>query len=681
MKKIRLLAALVTLTGVLSASSGYLEGTADPGGEQMPPLPDVPPHQKVGKIESALAEYWLAQVDTFGAALGAQQLQDVRLVDGLAEVQIDAVPGREAEVRSVVESLGGRVHLTYENLIQALVPPAALMSLANDDAVRFVRRPFYAQPAAVTSEGMSLSGVSAWHAAGIRGAGVKVAVIDGGFAGYESLLGTELPPASRVVYRNFATSRSTSEHGTAVAEIIADIAPEASLALLEVGTYLEFIAALDYAYSQGYHVFNASLAYPVFPSDGTSRVSKAVEERSSQLLPVISAGNHAQAHWYGNWADGNNNGYLDFVSGNELNTICPDSASCSLASLLLGGDNVRVILKWRDSWPGACTDFDLELWGSAYGLLPPVLIASSTDVQHCGPSDVPLEVINTTVPFTGTYSIAVRYWSGPGRATAMPEIVVYPYDLYYRRADRSISVPADSVGALAVGAIEVSSPAAKASYSSEGPTWDGRTKPDIAAPAGVSTFSYGAFGFSGTSAAAPHVAGAAALVKAANPGWTATQIRQFLESRAFDLGPPGKDTQFGAGRLNLGPVAQSSPTPTPTPTPTPSPTPTLTPAPTRSPTPTPTRTPNPTPTPTPPGGGPQPGGPPATFFGRVNGVPPGSSVIAFVVGPAFVLTNCGTATVAQEGSSAVYVIDVVDERQRRDCGAPGRRVRFYLLPP
>lgn len=84
MKKIRLLAALVTLTGVLWASSGYLEGTADPGGEQIPPLPDVPPQQKVGKIESALAEYWLAQVDTFGAALGAQQLQDVRLVDGLA---------------------------------------------------------------------------------------------------------------------------------------------------------------------------------------------------------------------------------------------------------------------------------------------------------------------------------------------------------------------------------------------------------------------------------------------------------------------------------------------------------------------------------------------------------------------------------------------------------------------
>ena|GEM_PF-4862432 len=108
-------------------------------------------------------------------------------------------------------------------------------------------------------------------------------------------------------------------------------------------------------------------------------------------------------------------------------------------------------------------------------------------------------------------------------------------------------------------------------------------------------------------------------------------------------------------------------------------TPTPTPTPTATPTPVVTSSPTPTVSPTPPGGGPS--GEPATFFGRTNGVPPGSSVIAFVVGPAFVLTNCGTATVAQEGSNAVYVIDVLDERQLPGCGAPGRSVRFYLVPP
>ncbi len=138
-------------------------------------------------------------------------------------------------------------------------------------------------------------------------------------------------------------------------------------------------------------------------------------------------------------------------------------------------------------------------------------------------------------------------------------------------------------------------------------------------------------------------------------------VIQALASYCASLGCTFAYTLSGPG------VATPTSTPTPTATPTPTPTPSPTPSPT------------PTVSPTPPGGG--PGGPPATFFGRTNGVPPGSAVIAFVVGPAFVLTNCGTATVAQEGSNAVFVIDVLDERQRPGCGAPGRTVRFYLVPP
>ena len=93
-------------------------------------------------------------------------------------------------------------------------------------------------------------------------------------------------------------------------------------------------------------------------------------------------------------------------------------------------------------------------------------------------------------------------------------------------------------------------------YSSRGPAPDGRIKPDIAGPTDVSTIASDGRvrSFGGTSAAAPHVAGASALVKHANPAFTPDQIQQFLEQRAEDLGPPGKDNQFGAGRLNLGPV-------------------------------------------------------------------------------------------------------------------------------
>jgi subtilisin family serine protease len=101
------------------------------------------------------------------------------------------------------------------------------------------------------------------------------------------------------------------------------------------------------------------------------------------------------------------------------------------------------------------------------------------------------------------------------------------------------------------------------SYSSQGPTFGpggtctgGSVKPDIASYANVSTVSYGAGVFNGTSAATPHVAGAAALVRQAYPNYTVAQLQQFLETNAMDLGTAGKDNLFGAGRLYLGTPAE-----------------------------------------------------------------------------------------------------------------------------
>lgn len=60
----------------------------------------------------------------------------------------------------------------------------------------------------------------------------------------------------------------------------------------------------------------------------------------------------------------------------------------------------------------------------------------------------------------------------------------------------------------------------------------------------------GYYFFAGTSMASPHVAGVAALVKAANFSLTNQQIRNILESEADDIGTPGWDQYFGNGRLN-----------------------------------------------------------------------------------------------------------------------------------
>jgi len=56
--------------------------------------------------------------------------------------------------------------------------------------------------------------------------------------------------------------------------------------------------------------------------------------------------------------------------------------------------------------------------------------------------------------------------------------------------------------------------------------------------------------YTGTSMAAPHVSGVAALVLAANPGMTGQQLRDRLVSTAVDMGPPGRDSRYGFGRVD-----------------------------------------------------------------------------------------------------------------------------------
>lgn len=57
--------------------------------------------------------------------------------------------------------------------------------------------------------------------------------------------------------------------------------------------------------------------------------------------------------------------------------------------------------------------------------------------------------------------------------------------------------------------------------------------------------------FDGTSMAAPHVSAAAALLWSAHPELDAAGVEQRLEATAFDLGAPGLDQQFGAGRVDI----------------------------------------------------------------------------------------------------------------------------------
>jgi subtilisin family serine protease len=130
------------------------------------------------------------------------------------------------------------------------------------------------------------------------------------------------------------------------------------------------------------------------------------------------------------------------------------------------------------------------------------------------------------------------------------------------------SVPAQSDsggGVLSVGAISASDTGINTieTYSSRGPTNNGALKPDVTAIDGVSITGSGGFSnpFFGTSAAAPHVAGLAALILDIEPSLLAGEsgddptadrlaLRAAIQNTAIDLGDSGVDQTFGWGRVD-----------------------------------------------------------------------------------------------------------------------------------
>jgi PKD repeat protein len=115
----------------------------------------------------------------------------------------------------------------------------------------------------------------------------------------------------------------------------------------------------------------------------------------------------------------------------------------------------------------------------------------------------------------------------------------------------SLGAPADAFKSLSCGAVNSSS--TLASFSSRGPTYDGRTKPEVCAR-GVSTAcatssnnsSYG--GASGTSLSTPLVAGAACLVIQARPSFPPSLVRQAMMETANNAATPNNN--YGWGIIN-----------------------------------------------------------------------------------------------------------------------------------
>jgi serine protease AprX len=113
-----------------------------------------------------------------------------------------------------------------------------------------------------------------------------------------------------------------------------------------------------------------------------------------------------------------------------------------------------------------------------------------------------------------------------------------------------LTSPADADSIVSVGAVNTNGTVT--SFSSPGPTIDGRTKPDVSAQ-GVFVFaavpstskSMYTTGFNGTSAATPLVAGVAALILSAHPELTPVQVRDALRTTANNANSPNYTVGWG----------------------------------------------------------------------------------------------------------------------------------------
>jgi hypothetical protein len=510
--------------------------------------------QKHDRMDGAMASLANAAAGRSGLnPIDVARARDIGLVGGRMVRVIVESTGPRSRAVSAVRAVGGAVEAEYENLVQAVVAPGMLERLAADPAVDYVREPLRSEGSAVTDEGVAVSGATVWQASSIAGHGLKVGIVDSTFTGYQTRQAQGDLPADLTVVDlcNGQVTSQNDPHGAAVAEIVYEMAPGIQLYLLCYDTDVQYGQAKDYAKANGISLIVSSISWLNTGrgdgSGGPSTINGIVADaRANGILWVNSAGNYAQRHYSATFTDPDVDGAHNYTPTDEGNTIFlnVNQRSC-------------VFLRW-DSWPTTNQDFDLRLVRSG----TTEVVASSSTRQTGAQSPRESFCYTNTTGTAQNFFIVVLKFS----ATTNPFFELFTFGsspvFEYQVAAGSIAEPASSPNVMGVGAICWQNDR-RETYSSQGPTIDGRIKPDIAGQSVVSSGSFGPFiscpaaangqgGFNGTSAASPHVGGAAALVKWANPSFTAAQVQAFLEGRATDLDTPGKDNLFGAGKLQLG---------------------------------------------------------------------------------------------------------------------------------
>jgi len=472
----------------------------------------------------------------------------------LVPVIVDRQVIRLADFKSRLSASNARLDDVSPSYARILVPISHLGRFIDAFPGEQLRAPFPAKPSfglgAEISESVALTAADGYQAGNLDGSGTKVAVIDLGFA----QLGTaqtsgELPPGAcdATHSQDFTGTGLTSytKHGTGVAEHVADMAPGAELYCLRVDDQVDLENAAAYLRNNGIDIANHSVGWVLSSYyDDTGPINAIINDSydNDGVFWTVAAGNDAQRHWRGTWTDTDGDDNLEFAAGDELMAL---SGSAGTVSVFLNWDQYSISRK---------TNLDLYIVANNGAT-----VASSTTLQNRFSSNPPAEAVSFSYQASqAPYSVKVMLNNASGNLNGDPaglDITLFSFNhnFEYSIAASSLMDPANAHGAFSVGAVNQTNwnqanPPIR-SYSSQGPTNGGLLKPELVAPDGTASLTYGVS--SGTSFSAPTVAGAAALLLQEDLTQGAASLAGRLFAGAIDVGAAGPDTVYGAGKLQL----------------------------------------------------------------------------------------------------------------------------------
>ncbi|MEX0676994.1 MAG: hypothetical protein WD063_07960 [Pirellulales bacterium] len=282
-----------------------------------------------------------------------------------------------------------------QGVIMAWVPLGKRDVIARFNHVRSLELPEYTHSliGSVTTAGDAvLRADDARDEFGVTGSGIKVGVIANGAANVDnSMLDDDLP--SVTVNANWPGPADDDE-GTAMLEIVYDIAPDAQLYFSSGATVAGMIDSVNWMVSQGVDVIVDDIgAYsePFF-EDGSDTIASTVATAiASGVTYVSAAGNDAFNHYQAAYSEG-----ASTSGGNWHNFSGSDN---SLLSAVPEGTVeeptlFHIVLQWSDAFGSSTNNYDLfvyavDLQGNPTG----TPLASSQDVQGTN-SDNALEIIS-----------------------------------------------------------------------------------------------------------------------------------------------------------------------------------------------------------------------------------------------------------------------------------------------